>query len=76
MPTGKVKWFSTAKGFGFIEGADGDVFVHYSVILPDAMGFRNLKEGETVEYECQRTVKGLQATAVRLLPTPKGAREG
>ena len=47
--TGTVKWFNSRKGFGFIEreGAD-DVFVHYSTIQGD--GFKNLEEGQKVEF--------------------------
>jgi len=59
---GKVKWFNNAKGFGFIENGDGDVFVHYSVIESD--GFRSLKDGDEVDYEIQRGPKGLQAVRV------------
>ena len=48
--TGTVKWFNDAKGFGFIERADGpDVFVHHSAIKSD--GFRTLKEGQAVTME-------------------------
>ena len=65
MPTGKVKWFNDAKGFGFIEleGQDKDVFVHYSVI--DMNGFKTLREGQTVEYEVAEGPKGYSATRVR-----------
>jgi len=64
MANGKVKWFNTAKGFGFIERDDGpDVFVHYSAI--DGTGFRTLAEGDRVEFEVQEGPKGLHATNVR-----------
>ena len=50
MPTGTVKWFSAEKGFGFIAREEGsDVFVHHSAI--DMPGFRNLEEGQQVEFE-------------------------
>jgi len=49
MVNGKVKWFNDAKGFGFIETEDGDVFVHHSVI--EGQGFRSLREGQDVEIE-------------------------
>ena len=65
MPTGKVKWFNDAKGFGFIEIEDQhkDVFVHYSVIEMD--GFKTLREGQEVEYEVAEGPKGYSATKVR-----------
>lgn len=66
MPTGTVKWFSAEKGFGFIARADADdVFVHHSAI--DMEGFRNLQEGQAVEFELTTTDKGDQAKAVRIL---------
>jgi cold shock protein len=54
MATGTVKWFSQAKGLGFITPDDGgsDVFVHFSNI--SGSGFRNLDEGQKVEYEPQQ----------------------
>ncbi|CAN5828233.1 cold-shock protein [soil metagenome] len=66
MATGTVKWFSAEKGFGFIarEGGD-DVFVHHSAI--DMTGYRNLEEGQTVEFELTTTDKGEQAQGVRIL---------
>jgi CspA family cold shock protein len=58
-----VKWFNDAKGFGFIERADGpDVFVHHSAIKSD--GFRTLKEGQAVTMEVTQGQKGPQAENV------------
>lgn len=64
MATGTVKWFNGEKGFGFIEQSDGgaDVFVHFSGISGD--GYRDLNEGDKVEYNVQQGQKGLQATNV------------
>ena len=61
--SGSVKWFNSAKGFGFIEceGQD-DIFVHYSAI--DGDGFRSLEEGQQVEFETVANSKGLQARDV------------
>jgi CspA family cold shock protein len=62
--TGTVKWFSRAKGYGFIEpdGGDKDVFVHYSAIAGE--GYRNLSEGQRVEFTIEDTPKGPQAAEV------------
>lgn len=61
--TGKVKWFNSDKGYGFIAGEDGrDIFVHYSAI--EGRGFRSLEEGEEVEFEVTQGAKGLQAENV------------
>lgn len=66
MPTGTVKWFSAEKGFGFIAREGGeDVFVHHSAI--DMTGYRNLEEGQAVEFELTTTDKGDQAQHVRPL---------
>ena len=63
MAVGHVKWFSDAKGYGFIEQEDGkDVFVHYSAILGD--GFKTLEQGEKVEFEVVDGPKGPQASNV------------
>ena len=64
MATGTVKWFNEKKGYGFIvpDGADLDVFVHYSVI--QAEGYKTLAEGEKVEFEMTQDAKGARATAV------------
>ncbi len=61
--TGVVKWFNTQKGWGFIEREGGpDVFVHYSAIV--GSGFRNLEEGDTVEFSITDGPKGPQASEV------------
>ena len=60
---GTVKWFNGDKGYGFIEREEGDdVFVHYSAILGE--GFRNLDEGQQVEFTIEQGPKGLQAASV------------
>ncbi len=60
---GTVKWFNPAKGFGFIGREDGeDVFVHFSAIQMD--GYKQLKEGEKVEFSIEKGPKGLQAANV------------
>ena len=63
MSTGKVKWFNDAKGYGFIERADGDdVFVHYSAIIGE--GYRSLGEGSAVEFDVEEDAKGPRASNV------------
>ena len=60
---GTVKWFNGAKGYGFIAREGGeDVFVHFSAIQGD--GYRNLEEGQKVEFSIQKGPKGLQAANV------------
>jgi CspA family cold shock protein len=65
MAQGTVKWFNSEKGYGFIAQDNGqpDVFVHYSEI--SGAGFRNLEEGQRVEFEIGQGNKGPQAQAVR-----------
>lgn len=61
--TGTVKWFNGNKGYGFISREDGpDVFVHYTAIMSD--GYRNLAEGQMVEFTVEDGPKGLQAANV------------
>lgn len=63
---GKVKWFSSEKGYGFIVQDDGpDLFVHYSAIK--GSGFRTLNEGDEVEFEIIEGRKGKQASEVEVL---------
>jgi CspA family cold shock protein len=63
---GTVKWFNSGKGYGFIEREVGeDVFVHFSSIREDGFNsFRNLDEGQQVEFAVEQGPKGLQATDV------------
>ena len=64
MPTGVVKWFNEAKGYGFISPDDGsrDVFVHFSAIQTG--GFRKLEEGQKVQFEVVDGAKGPDAQNV------------
>lgn len=63
MKTGKVKWFSTEKGYGFIQQEDGqDVFVHFTAIAGE--GFRSLSEGDVVQFEIVEGERGPQADNV------------
>ena len=73
MPTGKVKWFSSEKGFGFLSRDDGDdVFVHRDA-LPS--GVTELKPGSRVEFGVAQGRRGEQALSVRVLdPIPSLAK--
>ncbi len=65
--TGKVKWFNSNKGFGFITRDEGsDIFVHYSAIRGN--GFRTLVEEQKVEFTVAQGEKGPQAQDVVVLP--------
>jgi CspA family cold shock protein len=61
---GTVRWFSRVKGYGFIqpEGQEADVFVHFTAIRGE--GYRNLREGQRVEFSVEDTPKGPQAVDV------------
>jgi CspA family cold shock protein len=64
--TGNVKWFNADKGYGFIAQEGGnDVFVHFSAIR--GQGFRNLEEGQQVEFTVEQGPKGLQAADVAVV---------
>ncbi|MEJ2345332.1 MAG: cold-shock protein [Gammaproteobacteria bacterium] len=66
MASGTVKWFSNAKGYGFIlpdEGSE-DIFAHFSAI--DMEGYKTLKQGQKVEFEINNGPKGLQASNIRI----------
>jgi CspA family cold shock protein len=64
--TGTVKWFNASKGYGFIERENGpDVFVHFSAIRGE--GYRNLEEGQRVEFNVEQGQKGLQASDVTVM---------
>lgn len=66
METGTVRWFSDAKGYGFIAANDGkEIFVHYSAIAGD--GHRTLREGQPVQFEIVQGPKGPQASNVTAL---------
>jgi CspA family cold shock protein len=66
MEQGTVKWFNGAKGYGFISRQGGeDVFVHFKAIAGD--GYKNLNEGDKVEFDVERGPKGLQAANVSVI---------
>lgn len=64
MPTGTVKWFNNAKGYGFILADEGseDLFAHYSAIKMD--GYKTLKAGQPVAFEITKGDKGLHAVNI------------
>lgn len=68
--TGTIKWFSNAKGFGFIlpNDGEGDIFVHYSAI--NIEGYKTLKAGQQVRYDTERGEKGLNA--INITPVDPG----
>ena len=73
MPTGRVKWYDTGKGFGFLtQDEGGDVFVHKAA-LPT--GVEDLKPGQRVEFGIVESRKGNQALQVKLLDAPPSLME-
>ncbi len=62
MNKGTVKWFNAEKGYGFITGENGDVFVHFSAIQGE--GFKTLEEGQAVSYDLTEGARGKQAANV------------
>jgi CspA family cold shock protein len=62
---GTIKWFSNAKGFGFIlpDNGEGDIFVHYSAI--NVEGYKTLKAGQNVSYDTVRGEKGIHAANIQ-----------
>jgi cold shock protein len=85
MATGKVKWFNTAKGFGFIQPDDGgpDIFVHVSAV--ERAGLNELDEGQTVSYDLEQDSRSGKTAAGNLVVTgsappsaraPRGPRPG
>ena len=71
---GKVKWFDSKKGYGFItrEDGQGDVFVHWSEIKTE--GFKTLVQGEEVEFSLKEDPKGVKAVEVERLAPPQFQR--
>lgn len=66
MATGTVKWFNAAKGFGFIAPESGeDVFVHFSAI--QSSGYRELHEGQVVEFDVENDPKGKGLRAANVI---------
>lgn len=67
---GKVKWFDSKKGYGFILNDEGDeIFVHFTAIIKE--GFKALTEGQQVEYEIGEGTKGRQAVDVKVIERNK-----
>ena len=63
---GTVKWYNGSKGYGFLAQEGGeDVFVHFSAIQGE--GYRNLEEGQRVEFSITKGPKGLQAADVKVI---------
>ena len=75
MPTGRVKWFNNAKGYGFIlpDGGGEDYFAHYSSIQMD--GYKTLKAGQLVEFDILEGPKGSHAVNIHPIETPDQQQE-
>ena len=65
--TGRVKWFNSQKGYGFIVPDNGgkELFVHFSAI--ESAGYKTLKEGQRVEFEIEQSDKGDKAVNVKVI---------
>ncbi len=76
MPTGTVKWFNNAKGYGFILPDQGgeDLFVHYSSIQMD--GYKTLKAGQEVLFDVIQGSKGFHATNIQVSASKKASSDG
>jgi CspA family cold shock protein len=70
MPSGKVKWFNNAKGYGFIieDGYTDDLFAHFSAIQMD--GYKTLKAGQAVSFEKKPVDDGVHAINIMPLLQP------
>lgn len=70
MPTGTVKWFNNAKGYGFIQPSEGenDIFVHFSTI--EMEGYKSLKAGQEVSFDLSEGPKGVHAVDITPLAKP------
>jgi cold shock protein len=75
MPTGRVKWFNNAKGYGFIlpENGEEDYFVHYSSIQMD--GYKTLKAGQQVSFDLLEGPKGTHAVNIMSVEPETGEPE-
>ncbi|MCF6194277.1 MAG: cold shock domain-containing protein CspD [Kangiellaceae bacterium] len=75
MPTGTVKWFNNAKGYGFIRPDDGgdDIFAHYSTIEMD--GYKSLKAGQEVSFDTFEGPKGLHAQEINYVEAKSDEEE-
>jgi CspA family cold shock protein len=67
MPTGTVKWFNNAKGYGFIlsEESNEDLFAHFSAIQME--GYKTLKAGQAVSFDIEKVDKGYHAKNISLV---------
>jgi CspA family cold shock protein len=77
MPSGKVKWFNNAKGYGFIieDGCSDDLFAHFSAIQMD--GYKTLKAGQAVSFEKKPVDDGVHAINITpLLQASHSASSG
>lgn len=75
MPTGRVKWFNNAKGYGFIlpDGGGEDYFAHYSSIQME--GYKTLKAGQHVKFDILEGPKGSHAVNIEPAETPDQQQE-